>query len=36
LSEEAPKKRDENIAACKDGHAWVDAQLSGRRLEVAA
>jgi len=36
LSEEAPKKRDENIAACKDGYAWVDAQLSGRRLEVAA
>lgn len=36
LSEEAPKKREENIAACKDGHAWVDAQLSGRRLEVAA
>lgn len=36
LSEEAPKRRDENIAACKDGYAWVDAMLSGRRLEIAA
>jgi pyruvate ferredoxin oxidoreductase gamma subunit len=36
LSEEAPKKRDENIAACKDGYSWVDAQLAGRRVEVVA
>ena len=36
LGEEAPKKRDENIAACRDGYAWVDALLSGRRLETAA
>ena len=36
LSEEAPKKRDENIAACKDGYAWVDALLRARGMEVAA
>lgn len=29
LSEEVPKLRDENIAACKDGFEWVDAQLQG-------
>lgn len=32
LANEAPKQRDENIAACRDGHAWVGAQLQ----EVAA
>jgi pyruvate ferredoxin oxidoreductase gamma subunit len=36
LSEEAPKKRDENIAACRDGYAWVEAQFSGKLVEVPA
>jgi pyruvate ferredoxin oxidoreductase gamma subunit len=27
LTEEAPKLHAENIAACEDGYAWVDAQL---------
>jgi len=29
VSEEVPKLRDENIAACTDGYAWVDSQLQG-------
>jgi pyruvate ferredoxin oxidoreductase gamma subunit len=27
LTDEAPKLQAENIAACRDGYAWVDAQL---------
>jgi len=30
LAEEAPKLKAENIAACEDGYAWVDAQLRRR------
>ena len=29
LVEQAPRLHDENIAACEDGHASVDAQLRG-------
>ena len=29
LRDEVPKLCDENIAACKDGYAWVDARLQG-------
>jgi pyruvate ferredoxin oxidoreductase gamma subunit len=29
LTEEAPKLHDENIAACEDGYACVDAQMQG-------
>jgi pyruvate ferredoxin oxidoreductase gamma subunit len=29
VSDEVPKLRDENIAACSDGYAWVEAQLQG-------
>jgi len=29
LGDEAPKLHDENIAACEEGHACVDAQLQG-------
>jgi pyruvate ferredoxin oxidoreductase gamma subunit len=36
LSDEAPKKRDENIAACKDGYASVAARSSGKPTEAAA
>jgi pyruvate ferredoxin oxidoreductase gamma subunit len=36
LTEEAPKLVEANIAACEEGFRWVDAQLSGRRAEVAA
>jgi pyruvate ferredoxin oxidoreductase gamma subunit len=36
LNAEAPKKRDENIAACKDGYAWVEAQFCGKPVEVSA
>jgi len=36
LTEEAPKLVEANIAACEEGFRWVDALLSGRRLEVAA
>ena len=28
LTQEAPKLHAENIAACRDGYAWVDAQLT--------
>jgi pyruvate ferredoxin oxidoreductase gamma subunit len=36
LSAEAPKKRDENVAACKDGYACVEAQFCGKPMEVSA
>ncbi len=36
LRQEAPKLIEENVAACEEGYRSVDAQLSGRRLEVAA
>ena len=36
LTEEAPKLVEANIAACGEGYRWVDAQLSGRRVEIAA
>jgi pyruvate ferredoxin oxidoreductase gamma subunit len=29
LAAEAPKLTAENLAACEDGYAWVDAQLQG-------
>ncbi len=29
LADEAPKLTAENVAACEDGYAWVDAQLQG-------
>lgn len=29
LIDEAPKLRDENVAACEDGYRWVDTQLQG-------
>ncbi len=36
LIEQAPKLHDENTAACEEGFRWVEAQLSGRHVEVAA
>jgi pyruvate ferredoxin oxidoreductase gamma subunit len=29
VADAAPKSRDENVAACNDGYAWVEAQLQG-------
>jgi len=29
LGEEAPKLRDENIAACEEGYRWIEAQVQG-------
>jgi pyruvate ferredoxin oxidoreductase gamma subunit len=29
LTDEAPKLRDENVAACEEGYRWVEAQLQG-------
>jgi pyruvate ferredoxin oxidoreductase gamma subunit len=28
IGDEAPKLHDENIAACEEGHRWIDAQLA--------
>jgi len=30
LTEEAPKQHDQNVAACEQGYAWVQAQLAER------